>query len=94
MTGHPAQPIQQPVAKQVYEVPQHLASDLTAEELDICKQVEILAFDQAGCRMIQKLLEERYEKEGDKGSFAASLVHVMLDIMPDVMINQFGNYLC
>ena len=54
----------------------------------------MLAFDQAGCRMIQKLLEERYEKEGDKGSFAASLVHVMLDILPDVMINQFGNYLC
>ena len=62
--------------------------------MDICKQVEILAFDQAGCRMIQKLLEERQAIEGDKGCFAASLVHVMIDIMPDVMTNQFGNYLC
>ena len=37
--------INQPGPKQVYEVPKHLISQLTAEELDICKQVEVLAFD-------------------------------------------------
>jgi len=84
--------INQPGAKQVYEVPQHLASQLSAEDLDICKQVDVLAFDQAGCRMIQKKLEEKVA--GEVEVFAAALIHVMLDIMTDVMTNQFGNYLC
>ena len=68
---------------------------LSAEEQDICKQVEMLAFDQAGCRMIQKKLEDNFAENRDgKDSFAASLIHVMLEILPDVMTNQFGNYLC
>jgi len=41
--------------------------------------------------MIQQRLEGANESHG---SFATALIHVMLDIMPDVMTNQFGNYLC
>jgi len=71
-----------------------MSAELSLEELDICKQVEVLAFDQAGCRMMQKKLEEKYADKSDSGVFAAALVHCMLDILPDVMTNQFGNYLC
>ena len=44
--------------------------------------------------MIQKKLEEKTDDPKRASNFAAALVHVMLDILPDVMINQFGNYLC
>ena len=44
--------------------------------------------------MIQKKLEEKSAHKGDSENFAAALIHVMLDIMTDVMMNQFGNYLC
>ena len=44
--------------------------------------------------MIQKKLEEKSAVKGDCESFAAALIHVMLEIMTDVMTNQFGNYLC
>jgi len=81
-------------AKQVSELPKQLANELSAEELDICKQVEVLAFDQAGCRMIQKKLEEKSADHADVSSFAAALVHLTLDILPEIMTNQFGNYLC
>ena len=45
--------------------------------------------------MIQQRLEE-HQSAGIEycGSFASALIHVMLDIMPEVMTNQFGNYLC
>jgi pumilio RNA-binding family len=75
-------------------VPADLASLLSSEELDICKQVEVLAFDQGGCRMIQKKLEETSADSSRANNFAEALVHVMHDILPDVMTNQFGNYLC
>jgi len=44
--------------------------------------------------MIQKKLEEKTDDPQRASNFAAALVQVMLDILPDVMINQFGNYLC
>ena len=44
--------------------------------------------------MIQKKLEEKSAVKGESESFAAALIHVMLEIMTDVMTNQFGNYLC
>jgi len=75
-------------------LPKHMADALTAEEHDILKQVDTLAFDQAGCRMIQRKLEDNFADKTRQGLFASCLLHVMLDILPDVMTNQFGNYLC
>lgn len=46
----------QPVARR--EIPQNLLEVLSDEEIEICESVELLAFDQAGCRMIQERLQE------------------------------------
>ena len=43
-----------------YELPSHLAQRLSAEDLEIIKQVDALVFDQAGCRMLQRKLEDEY----------------------------------
>ena len=78
--------VQRPNQKQIYEVPHFLRDLLKESELKICKQVETLAFDQGGCRMIQKKLEEKNQAKREKpGSFVAALIYVMLDILPDVM---------
>lgn len=42
--------------------------------------------------MIQRKLEEN-EVE-NRQVFAQSLVHIMFEVLPEVMMNQFGNYLC
>jgi len=44
--------------------------------------------------MVQERLTEQVAENENKGSFAVALIYVMNDIMPDVMTNQFGNYLC
>jgi len=44
--------------------------------------------------MIQRKLEDNFADKTRQGLFASCLLHVMLDILPDVMTNQFGNYLC
>jgi len=57
--------------------------------------VEVLAFDQAGCRMIQKKVEESSsDSKTWVKDFTGALIHCMLDILPEAMTNQFGNYLC
>ena len=48
-------------------------------------------FDQAGCRMIQKKLENLRPGESP---FASALLQKMLPIFARAAINQFGNYLC
>ena len=63
------------------------SSDLSPEEFDIIKQVEVLAFDQAGCRMIQKKLEENQYQLAGPDFFVRSLLLSMLDILPQVMTN-------
>ncbi len=68
-------------------MPADLAELLNAEELDICAKVESLAFDQAGCRMIQKKLEDTSGDPFQVTNFAAALVYVMADILPEVMTN-------
>ena len=80
--------------KKIYELPQHLAVLLTKEEIDTIVEVDTMAFDQAGCRMIQKMLEDGFSIKGFENPFCTALVDSMLDILPDVMTNQFGNYLC
>lgn len=44
--------------------------------------------------MIQKMLEENFASSGKSSPFSAGLTHVIRDILPDIMTNQFGNYLC
>lgn len=78
-------------------MPAELAADLSSDEVDIAQQIEQLSFDQAGCRMIQKKIEERSKKGDSKKwieSFTGALIHCMQNILPDAMTNQFGNYLC
>lgn len=59
------------------------------------RQAESLAFDQAGCRLMQKRLEETPQQSSKQiDYFTSSLLSVLLDMLPDVMMNQFGNYLC
>ena len=75
-------------------LPSALTVGLSAEDIDIVKQVEALAFDQAGCRMIQKKIEENSSSKKWVTAFAGALIYCMLDILPEAMTNQFGNYLC
>ena len=56
------------------------------------RQVESLAFDQTGCRMIQRKLEETIDACAD--GFVAALIQRMRPFLATVMMNQFGNYLC
>jgi len=52
------------------------------------RQAETLAFDQAGCRLMQKRLEETPQKPTKQiDYFTSSLLSVLLDILPDVMMN-------
>ena len=62
---------------------------LTSEELDIVSRVYEYSFDQQGCRMIQQRLEDNCTPD-----FVAALVNSMSGFLPEVMGNQFGNYLC
>lgn len=75
-------------------LPSALTVGLSTEDIDIAKQVEALAFDQAGCRMIQKKIEENGSSKKWVTAFAGALIYCMLDILPEAMTNQFGNYLC
>ena len=43
--------------------------------------------------MIQKRIEESTSKTW-MTAFAGAVIYCMLDILPEVMTNQFGNYLC
>lgn len=55
------------------------------------EKLTTLCFDQAGCRMIQKKLENMQPGES---AFASALIHKMLPIFSKAACNQFGNYLC
>lgn len=74
------------------ELPKHLKEELTPDELEIVQNIEVMAYDQTGCRMVQRKLEDNEAEKRDV--FAASLVHIMYEVLPEVMMNQFGNYLC
>lgn len=52
---------------------------------------ESLAYDQAGCRMIQQKLENFGQVSPD---FVPALVAALKEQFAEVMSNQFGNYLC
>jgi hypothetical protein len=59
------------------------------EDQQILNSIEFYCFDQTGCRMLQQKIET-----GSNDIFNQYLVKYMLPIIGDVMINQFGNYLC
>lgn len=46
-----------------------------------------MAFDQTGCRSLQKRLSD-----GDT-RFNEVLIDSLLHVVPDLMLDQFGNYL-
>ena len=70
-----------------------LPKALTEHETDILDKVYELSFDQAGCRMIQQHLEQQPSPD-----FVPALIEALTNpsetILPEVMANQFGNYLC
>ena len=40
------------------------------------------------------MLEDGFSAKGYENPFCTALVESMLNILPEVMTNQFGNYLC
>lgn len=65
--------------------------ELAKGEQDVLDRLRTLCFDQAGCRMLQKKLEDVRPGES---AFVSSLVSGMLPFFAKVSNNQFGNYLC
>lgn len=65
--------------------------ELTRQEQDIIDKLNSLCFEQGGCRMIQKKLENVNPGES---SFVSALVQQILPIFAKAACNQFGNYLC
>ena len=53
-----ARPVEQQTSLTILELPKHLEAELTREELEFVQQIEMMAYDQTGCRMIQRKLEE------------------------------------
>jgi hypothetical protein len=71
---------------------------LTQEEVQILYRLDFYCFDQAGCRKLQHMIQD-IDTNGmppspHKKAFLDCLIHFMLPLASDVMINQFGNYLC
>jgi len=73
-------------------------SVLTQEEQQILYRLDFYCFDQAGCRMLQQMIQDGDNKgmpqSPSRRAFLDCLIHFMLPIASEVMVNQFGNYLC
>jgi hypothetical protein len=67
---------------------------LSAEDQQILLGLEFYCFDQAGCRNLQTKIQQVDFNSENKSKFYRCLVDQMLPILPSVMTNQFGNYLC
>ena len=65
--------------------------ELTRHDKEILEKLNSLCFDQGGCRMIQKKLENVNPGES---AFASALLRSMLPYFDKAACNQFGNYLC
>lgn len=82
-------------------IPEHIQNKmqlLTQEEVQILYRLDFYCFDQAGCRKLQHMIQD-IDANGmppspHKKAFLDCLIHFMLPLASDVMINQFGNYLC
>ena len=51
-----------------------------------------LSKEQAGCRKLQKKIDEEIQKKDFV--FCEDLLNVLIDYFPALMVNQFANYLC
>jgi hypothetical protein len=79
-----------------FETFESLFASLDNEETQILQNLNFLCFDQVGCRMLQ----ERISKDDDEkfkiqnGAFYKCLMKQILPLLTEVIVNQFGNYLC
>lgn len=77
---------------------QHQMQMLTPDQVQILYRLDFYCFDQAGCRMLQQMIQDGDNKgmpqSPQRRAFLHCLIHFMLPIASDVMVNQFGNYLC
>lgn len=55
--------------------------------------MDFFCYDQQGCRMLQKRLEDYDEAKGINCDFKAALVQAVAPFFADLMVDQFGNYL-
>ena len=79
------------------ETMQGLCSSLPVEDQQILQRLEYYLFDQAGCRMLQSKINPPNTDATTKlheSPFYKCLVHCLIPYLADVMVNQFGNYLC
>ena len=84
---------------------------LTLDEREILRKLDYYCFDQAGCRMLQQMIQDQVTegsstqkphsqktlqqpKSLQRRAFTKCLIHYVRPIITDVMVNQFGNYLC
>jgi hypothetical protein len=69
--------------------PPMVASRLSKEDQDILRDIDYYRYDQQGCRMLQKKLEE----DNITQDFKSALIQCVAPFLADLMIDQFGNYL-
>ena len=65
---------------------------LSKEDQEILRQVDFFCYDQQGCRMLQKRLEDDLTKPQNE-AFKAALIQNVAPFFADLMLDQFGNYL-
>ena len=62
---------------------------LSKEDQDIIRQIDFYCYDQQGCRMLQKRLEEDVPNK----DFKRALIQGVTPFFNELMLDQFGNYL-
>lgn len=75
---------------------QEMIASLSQQEQQVLYNLDFDCFDQGGCRMLQQMIQTAMNGTNQDGecAFLQCLVQCMLPIIPAVMDNQFGNYLC
>lgn len=58
------------------------SENMSKEEIDLIKQSEFYSYDQSGCRMLQKKLEEKRFSEFNN-QLIKSVIHLFQDLMTD-----------
>ena len=69
---------------------------LTQEEKDIVMGIEMYVFDQTGCRMLQRRIEEAQAPKSQTSFIQALILKITVSkqLFATMMSDQFGNYLC
>lgn len=63
--------------------------DYDYSEEEVLKHLEYFTFEQAGCRMIQRMMDETTDS-----AFLRTLINRLLPMFKSVSQNIFGNFLC